>query len=140
MTTEKSGVASWPYMAARKMGSYRPTPEWWKKLVREELQRRGRGSRSQLAKFVGCSTSAITQLLAPSTTDKPSPDSSRIAAKVAEWTNVPLPDEAAYDSLTEFVSEAQRLEKLNPKALDHALEIVRALRIAEERARGDGEK
>jgi predicted transcriptional regulator len=127
-----------PMVSEHKKGSYRATPRWWKDLVLDELGRRGRGSVGQMAKEIGCAQSAVSQLLAKSRPGKPAPETSRIAARVAEWTGVPLPDEIAFEDFAELVSEVQRLEKRNPEAVKHALELVRALRIAEERAQKDG--
>lgn len=121
-------------MSEHKIGSYRPAPGWWKKLVLEELKNRGRGSLTQMAKDIGCAQSAVSQLLAPSRPGKPSPETSRIAAAVADWTGVPLPDELAYEDFAELVSELQRLAKRNPDAAKHALEIVRTLRLAADKA------
>lgn len=123
----------------RKKGPYRAVPEWWKQAVRDELDRRGRGSRSRLAEFVPCATSAIAQLLAKSKPGKPPPPgTSRIAARVAEWTGVPLGDEEAFGELGEFLSELVRLKKESPESLPHALEIVRSIRAASEKAKSKG--
>lgn len=120
-------------MPAQKLGSYRPTPDWWKGMVEEEFERRGRGSKKQCAKEIGHSTAAITQML--TLLADGGQETSRIADKVAEWTGVPLPDELAFSSVGELTVEAIRLRKMNPRLVEHAIAMFRDMRHAEEKAR-----
>lgn len=114
-------------------GGYRLVPSWWKREVKAELDRRGRGSRSALALFVPCRTSAVTQLLSE---EEDAPETSRIAARVAEWTGIPLPDEAAADEEEgASISELKRLNRIAPELMPQARQIVRSLRSAAEEAK-----
>jgi hypothetical protein len=141
MSGEYHSGTAWG-VTEHKNGSYRATPEWWKQLVRDELKRRGRGSRSALAIFCGCATSAITQLLAEPDPSKPNqppaPNTSRIAAKVAEFTGIPLPDEIAFDGMGELLAEVERLRKAHGKeGFKMAINTVRTLRILAEKPKPD---
>lgn len=110
------------------MGSYRQVTEAWKAQVTDVLKGRGKGSRSALARRIGVASSAITQLLAPGT----SMTTSRIAAAVAEDTGVPLPDDVDED-LSDVMYEVSRLSAQGKRT---ALQIVRTLRLAEDKAKG----
>ena len=122
----------WQTMESTKgpKGGYRMVPTWWKREVREALDRMGRGSRTRLAKFVPCRTSAVTQLLSD---DDGAPETSRIAARVAEFTGIPLPDSVAADEEEgESISEVMRLRRIAPELLPQARQIVRSIRLAAE--------
>lgn len=95
---------------SRRLGSYRSTPPWWKALVLEWMERRGRGARKELAEAAGCTGGSITQLLQPDRPNRPSSDSSRIAAAVAAHTGIPLPDDLAVDDdMRQFSLDAHEL-------------------------------
>lgn len=114
-------------------GGYRIVPEWWRREVRDALDAMGRGSRTRLAEHAGCRTSAITQLLSDK---EDSPDTSRIAARVAEFTGIPLPDEvASNEEEGESISEIKRLATVAPELLPHARQLMRSMRLAAEAAK-----
>ena len=114
-------------------GGYRLVPTWWKREVRAELQRRGRGSQSELARFVPCQPSAIKQLLSEG---EDAPETSRIAARVAEWTKIPLPDDVAKDEeMGESLSELARLRRIAPELMPQALQVVKSYRLLAEQAK-----
>ena len=107
---------------------YRPTPDWWKRLVTEELDRRGRGSRLSLAKKCRCSSGAISQLLATTETGRVSQEGSRLAECVAEDTGIPLPGSDVKPEVQELIAEIMALEAQDPGILPHVRELIRAAR------------
>lgn len=121
-------------LMAKHLGSYRVTPEWWKDQVREFL-RAGRGRQEKMAAAIKCSSTAITEMLSPATPGKSEPDTSRIAARVAEWTGIPLGDDVADTLVGELSSEAERVLDINEEAVRGAIAVLRAVRVASEKSR-----
>jgi hypothetical protein len=117
---------------ARKLGSYRPVPEWGKAQVIDYLDAE-RGRRVRLAKKLKCSPGTITDMLKPAAAGDES--TSRLARDVARETGIPLGDEVAFAELGELLSEAQRVLPENASAVKNAIALLRAVRHAEERAR-----
>lgn len=113
----------------KKMGSYRQVTEAWKALVREVLDARGRGSRNP----PGGQTRVCVECDHAASGSGTSLETSRLAAAVAEETGVPLPDDLD-ESLSDVMYEVSRLSSQGKRT---ALQIVRTLRMAEEKSAKD---
>lgn len=109
---------------------YRRCPDSWKMAVAAFLDdpEHGRGRRAQLSRDTGVSKSMLTALLKLTTDTPPGPRASKVAKAVADWTGIPLPDEALEDEeIAALVADAVAMQRISPRLLHQAAATFRSV-------------
>lgn len=117
---------------ARELGGYRITPDWWRSQVREYLDEE-RGRQARMAKDLGVSPGTISELLSAGPPRRGrKKETSRLAGQIADWTGIPLGDKPP-ETVTELMSEAERVVAFSEVAVQSAISMLRAVRQEHER-------
>ena len=94
------------------------TPDWWKERALAALAEAPRGTKTRAAEAIGCTVSAINQMLSPAGRQ------SRHALALSDFLGIPRPVEHSDDDLAEWLRLGRELSVENRERLE---DIARSL-------------